>query len=113
MEQFKVGQRWISESEPELGLGTLLQIGDGRVDILFPAAGEVRRYAAGNAPLKRVRFRPGDTVKTHDDQKLSVETVHERDGLITYIGNGRELPEAQLSDSITFQRPEDRLLAGQ
>ena len=36
MDQFAAGQRWISEAEPELGLGTLVQVGDGRLQILFP-----------------------------------------------------------------------------
>jgi len=113
MESFTVGQRWISESEPELGLGTLLQTGGGRVQILFPASGELRQYAIGNAPLKRVRFQTGDSIKTHDDEKVAVRSVREINGLITYVGETREVPESQLSDAISFHRPQDRLLAGQ
>ena len=112
MDTFKPGQRWISESEPELGLGTLLQAGDGRVQILFPASGETRVYAADNPPLKRVRFREGDAIKTNEDATFTVTKVVEEDGLITYLGDGHELPETQLSDSISFNRPEDRLLRG-
>jgi ATP-dependent helicase HepA len=112
MSFFQAGQRWISESEPELGLGTVIQCGDSRVQILFPAAGETRVYASDNAPLKRVRFRVGDDVKGCDDLKFTVVEIRETDGLITYLGDGVELPEAQLSDSISFNRPEDRLLAG-
>ena len=42
MQAFVPGQRWISESEPELGLGSILGR-DGRlVRIEFPAAGETR-----------------------------------------------------------------------
>ncbi len=110
---FRKGQRWISESEPELGLGTVVQMGENRVHILFPATGELRQYATEHAPLKRVRFREGDTIKTHDDQTLVVETVREEDGLIIYAGKGTEIAEAQLSDRISFHRPEDRLLNGQ
>ena len=32
---FIMGQRWISESEPELGLGTVMQTGGGRVQVEF------------------------------------------------------------------------------
>ena len=54
MHLFQIGQRWSSESEPELGLGTIVQTGGGRVQIEFAAAGETRTYVAENAPLKRV-----------------------------------------------------------
>jgi ATP-dependent helicase HepA len=108
----KPGQRWISETEPELGLGTVLQASEARLKILFPASGELREYAAGQAPLRRVRFRAGDTVKTQDDQTLFIESVREVGGLVVYVGKDRELPEAQLNDRISFCRPEDRLLSG-
>ena len=39
------GQRWVSDGEPELGLGIIRKSGDGRVEIAFPAAGETRIYA--------------------------------------------------------------------
>ena len=56
------GQRWVSHSEPELGLGIILSGGDGRVEIVFPAAGENRCYALESAPLRRVKFLPGDRI---------------------------------------------------
>ena len=40
MSLFIAGQRWMSESEPELGLGTVTQAGGGRVQVAFPATGE-------------------------------------------------------------------------
>ena len=107
---FKEGQRWISASEPELGLGTLVQIDGSRVSLLFPATGDLRQYAADNAPLKRVRFREGDRITTHDDQTLLVTNVTEQDGLLTYHAEEQPIPEAQLNDRISFNRPEDRLL---
>lgn len=113
MSQFAAGQRWISESEPELGLGTLVQVADGRIQILFAASGETRVYALENAPLKRVRLRDGDEVKAHDGETFTVTEVREEAGLITYLGAGRELPETLLSDTTSFNRPEDRLLNGQ
>jgi len=54
MNLFIAGQRWISESEPELGLGTILRVGDGRVEVGFKSAGETRVYTADQSPLKRV-----------------------------------------------------------
>ncbi len=110
---FTPGQRWISEAEPELGLGTVLRVEGGCVGIMFPASGDMRQYSADNAPLKRVRFREGDSIKAHDGESFVVEAVEEAGGLLTYIGEGREVPEAQLCDSISFSKPEDRLLHGQ
>jgi ATP-dependent helicase HepA len=112
MHLFQIGQRWASESEPELGLGTIVQTGSGRVQIEFPAAGETRIYAADNAPLKRVRFRVGDKVKTSDDKEIQIDQVIEQGGLLIYIGNNQRLPESQLSDRISLQGPQDRLFNG-
>ena len=84
-----------------------------RVEIFFPAAGEHRQFAMKTAPLRRVRFQAGDTVKTHDGKSLEVETVEERKGMLFYLGASREVSEAELSDTISFSKPEDRLMAGQ
>ena len=51
---FREGQRWISETEPELGLGTVMEVREGRVQVLYPATSEVRVYSTENAPLRRV-----------------------------------------------------------
>ena len=93
MPSFIAGQRWISETEPELGLGTVLRSWEGRVQILFPATDETRTYASDNAPLKRVRFRVGDTVQSQSDESFVVQRVIERAGLLIYVGEGGELPE--------------------
>ena len=51
MSTFAIGQRWISEPEPELGLGTVMETGEGRVQVLYPATSEVRVYTEENAPF--------------------------------------------------------------
>ena len=112
MSQFIKGQRWLSESEPELGLALVIQAEASRVQVVFPASGETRTYAADNAPLKRVRFRIGDTIKSQDGTELTIHEVIEQQGLLTYVGDGRKLPEAQLSDNLSLHGPEDRLFAG-
>ena len=33
-EDIKPGQRWVSDAEPELGLGVVMSAGNGRVSIL-------------------------------------------------------------------------------
>jgi ATP-dependent helicase HepA len=112
MRSFIIGQRWISESEPELGLASVVEVGDGRVQVEFKSAGETRTYAADLAPLKRVRFRSGDKVKSQAGRELVVREVIEKDGLLVYRGEGVELPEAELSDRISLQGPQERLFSG-
>ena len=83
MSLFISGQRWVSEAEPELGLGTVTSTGDGRVEVKFNAAGEIRIYALDQAPLKRVRFRPGDKIKSQAELEITVKSVLEQKGLLT------------------------------
>jgi len=107
------GQRWVSDSEPELGLGIVLKAASGRAEIFFPAAGEHRQYALASAPIRRVQFQEGDKIKTHEGESLTVTSIEERNGLLVYRAGKREVAEAALSDLISFSKPEDRLLAGQ
>lgn len=118
MAQYQPGQRWISDSEAELGLGTILAE-DGRLlTVLYPATGETRQYATRNAPLTRVRFAPGDEITHFEGWKLTVQEVEDIDGLLVYHGlDARHqpvsMPETQLSNFIQFRLASDRLFAGQ
>ncbi len=64
-EEIMPGQRWVSDAEPELGLGVVMSAGSGRVSILFPAADDRREYALESAPVRRVAFEVGDEVKNY------------------------------------------------
>jgi ATP-dependent helicase HepA len=118
MAQYQPGQRWISDSEAELGLGTILAE-DGRLlTVLYPATGETRQYATRNAPLTRVRFAPGDEITHFEGWKLTVQEVEDIDGLMVYHGLNAQhqpvtMPETQLSNFIQFRLASDRLFAGQ
>ncbi|WP_426149383.1 RNA polymerase-associated protein RapA [Pseudomonas sp. DC3000-4b1] len=117
-QQYQPGQRWISDSEAELGLGTIIAQ-DGRLlTVLYPSTGDTRQYALRNAPLTRVRFSPGDSITHFEGWKLTVREVEDVDGLLVYHGfdaqhQPRTLPETQLSNFIQFRLPSDRLFAGQ
>lgn len=117
-QQYQPGQRWISDSEAELGLGTILAE-DGRLlTVLYPATGETRQYSLRNAPLTRVRFSPGDQIIHFEGWKLTVREVEVIDGLLIYHGidaqnQAHVLPETQLSNFIQFRLASDRLFAGQ
>lgn len=113
MADFRIGQRWISETEPELGLGILESVSRHQIRVLFTAASEARLYAPANAPIKRVEFRIGDTIHSHRGATVTVEEVREVEGLLIYVGGGVEVAEADLADTISFSKPEDRLIGGQ
>lgn len=107
------GQRYITTSEPALGLGHVISGENGLLEICFPAAEETRTYAIATAPLARVRFAPGDEISDHSKNRLTVEDVSEDDnGLLSYHGQGKTIHESDLLDSLSFIRPEKRLLAG-
>ena len=115
---FKVGQRWISHSETELGLGIVTDIANRRVKILYPAAAESRVYAIDNAPLSRIQYNIGDTVLDNDENTIVVTSITENDHLLTYHGlasNGvtKQIHELDLSCFVNFTTPLQRLFSGQ
>ncbi|MEI6891297.1 MAG: SNF2-related protein [Pontiella sp.] len=109
------GQRWISETEPELGMGLVIDVAHRTVAILYHAADETRHYAINHAPLKRVRYAAGDEVASQTGDRFIVESVleDETSNVLTYVSaEGVELLETNLSDLSSFDRPEARLLGG-
>ena len=117
-EQFAKGQRWISDSESDLGLGTIIDEELRQMTVLFHATGETRIYSKESAPLTRVFFSAGDTITSHDDWKMLVDSVEISAGLLSYIGHREDngeavtLPESQLNNFMQFRSPRDRLFAG-
>ena len=73
---FVPGQRWISNAEPELGLGTVVRLDGRTVQVLFATAGVLRHYAKQAAPLARAEFRVGQKV-SGQKQNFVVERVSE------------------------------------
>ncbi|MGF1843994.1 RNA polymerase-associated protein RapA [Vibrio clamense] len=117
---FALGQRWISDTESDLGLGTVVALDARTVTLMFAASEENRLYARTEAPVTRVTFNVGDVVESQEGWSLNVEQVIEDKGLFTYIGkredNGEEeiaLREIFLSNQIRFNKPQDKLFAGQ
>ena len=113
MAKFTIGQRWISETEPELGLGIVEEVSRHQVRLAFPASAEARLYAPTNAPIKRVEFRAGDTIHSQGGQTIVIEEVNVEEGIITYLAGAIQITEMDLADTISFSKPEDRLIRGQ
>jgi ATP-dependent helicase HepA len=112
-EEIMPGQRWVSDAEPELGLGVVMSAGSGRVSILFPAADDRREYALETAPVRRVAFEVGDNLKTHDGISGTIESVEEDGGFLHYQVKGEWIPEVALADTISFYSPFDRFMGRQ
>ncbi|NAX22974.1 RNA polymerase-associated protein RapA [Vibrio sp. V39_P1S14PM300] len=117
---FALGQRWISDTESDLGLGTVVAMDARTVTLMFSASEENRVYARKDAPVTRVTFNPGDLIECQEGWSLSVEDVQESNGLFSYIGtrqdtgeSGVVLREIMLSNQIRFNKPQDKLYAGQ
>jgi ATP-dependent helicase HepA len=118
MQEFVIGQRWISAAELQLGLGMVIEVEHRTVGIVFPATGETRIYARADAPLTRVRFRSGDWVERQDGEVLRVVELSETNGLFVYHcedehGNPVKLPEGRLSNFLQLNQPGERLLNAQ
>ena len=117
---FTLGQRWISDTESELGLGTVVALDARMVTLLFPAIGENRLYSRNDSPITRVMFNPGDTITSHEGWQLHVDKVNEENGLLSYTGTRLDTQEANvtlrevlLDSKLVFSKPQDRLFAGQ
>lgn len=118
MNDFTPGQRWISNTESELGLGMILEAEFNRVTVLFLATGDKRVYARDNAPLTRVRFAEGDVIESTEYCKITVQQVQQQNGLLSYFGLDEEgqfqqIDEMELNHHIQFNKPQDRLFTGQ
>ncbi len=117
MTNFIAGQRWISSTESELGLGIILEASVNRVTVLFLATGERRIYASDNTPLIRVKFAIGDEIESTEHLKFKVKELLEQQGLITYqgiddAGKPIRIDEIDLSHHLQFNKPQERLFTG-
>ena len=104
------GQRWVSEAEPELGLGTVLRCDERALQVLFAKSGVVRNYSALGAPLARASFRVGQRIAGRGISFV-VERIDLRDGLLVYSGEKRELGEGQLDDEQSLSQADARLMS--
>ena len=112
MTLFAKGQRWISLAEPELGLGVLTGVSRRRLFLTFESGHCTREYTLESAPLKRIRFKPGDAVTLKGGRSATIQRVEESKGLLTYFSTGQSIPESMLDDAVGFSLPGERLHAG-
>lgn len=111
VDPWKVGQRWISEMEPELGLGSVKEFDNKRITISYHDGETVRIYIKENAPLRRVRFKDGHTVTTTDNRTISVVSVFEEDNIIYYKTSDGTICETELSCTNRITTPMERIIS--
>src|SRR5690554_1701165 len=97
-ETFQPNQRYTSNGEPELGIGILTEISNRKVTLYFPLSSETRVYATENAPLRRIVFKPGDTIEDTNKQSLLIKKVEQENGLYVYVGENKKISEADLGE---------------
>ena len=116
--EFVLGQRWVSQTESELGLGIVVGLEGRHITVRFPVAEEDRVYAQNNSPLARVIYQVGETLHDAKQNPLTVKGVEDLDGLKCYLacdaqGNEMLLPETQISGFVHLSSPRQRLFSGQ
>lgn len=117
--EFALGQRWLSESETELGLGVITQLDGRRIAVLFPATEEVRYYASHTAPLVRYQLQPEERGLHADGWAFVVESSTLEQGVLIYRVRPEQQPdqvksvvETQLAHQVAAGQPLTRLMAG-
>jgi len=116
--EFHPGQRWVSNTEADLGLGFIEKIDGRHLTIIFPAVDETRVYAIDNAPLNRVKYPAGEVIKTEEGASYTVTGHAEHNHCIIYqyideTGTEVGMHELELDSFAQFSQPQDRLFAGQ
>ncbi|MBN1968351.1 MAG: RNA polymerase-associated protein RapA [Candidatus Delongbacteria bacterium] len=109
---FIFGQRWVSLTEPELGLGIILNTSNNSVDVLFPAASSTRKYNIESAPLRRVIFEVGKKIRTNDNREDIVIEIMENDGVLTYKCKNNSIHESEIADNLSNSEPMKKVEAG-
>jgi ATP-dependent helicase HepA len=120
MQDFAIGQRWLSDTESELGLGVLVDVDERTISILFPKSDETRVYARASAPLSRIIFAAGDSLTDLDGVDWLVLSTEVNAGVLRYHCTQSDSPETtktlsetRLAAHLQLARPLERLLASQ
>jgi len=112
MQDFFPNQRYTSKGEPELGVGILKEISNRKIQVYFPLSNEKRLYSIESDPLRRVVFKPGDTIIDTKGQPLLITQVKLEGELYMYYGKDRKLSEANLGNVSATHGVDDRLFMG-
>lgn len=118
MNEFALGQRWVSHADVELGLGIVVELEGRRINLHFPAVGEDRTYATDRAPLTRLILEVGDRFQHTNGGDYTVVERHETEGILAYLIEDEDaqrqlVSELDIDPHIQLRSPRDRLLNNQ
>ena len=105
---FIIGQRWYSETEPELGLGMITVVEEKTIQVTYPESSIERRYGFKTAPLKRFELAINDSIQTNEDFECIVVSIRQEAGLYYYQTKSQEIVETQIKAQIDISGPMQR-----
>ena len=114
MMPFALGQRWLSETENNLGLGVVTAFDARTVTLYFPASDETRIYSVAQAPLMRIQFNKGELLSHKEGWQGNVEDIQHLNGLNFYLvknsqGERMIVQESDISPLISFSSAKDSI----
>jgi len=104
MIRFVPGQRYVSQTELELGLGRVIKTDARTVLFEFPAANQQRIYRINGAPVQRFLLQEGEQARSVKGEAFLVESIEDENGLLIYCGRGKRLPESELHHRMNARR---------
>jgi ATP-dependent helicase HepA len=110
--KIKIGQRWHSKTEVDLGLGIILSIEDRLAQVYYPQKNETRTYNIKSSPLKRFTLKIGDEITDDTLNSYIITDIIEEDNLYIYKHTNGEIPESKINAHINLTNPEDKLFSG-
>lgn len=116
--KFVTGQRWFSQTEPELGLGLIEGTDQRRIRVRFPAVNEKRVYADQRAPLQRYELKVGQWLTADDGLSGEITDIERSNDVLIYhlkddSGAPQIIPEMLLAHELRLDAADKRLLSGQ
>lgn len=108
----KIGQRWYSETETELGLGVCRSINERFIELFFELVNETRTYNIKSAPLSRYQLKEGESATLKNQLKITVEEVKEENGVLFYRHENEWYGEEMLSPSAGLDSPLKKAAGG-
>lgn len=97
---WKINQRLLSQTEPELGLGlvTKVDLKNGTLEVLYPQVNSKRLYSLLRAPIRRFSLQVGQKGFDAHSNPFIVEGIENIDGVLKYISGDKAIWEHELSE---------------
>lgn len=111
---WKKKQRVVSQTEPELGVGVIIEcMGQKQLRVHFSSTEEFRNYNLNSSsPIRRFTLKPGDQAFLPDGHCFDIENVEHIDGIYKYSGSSQEAWEYELGDQAADQGTLDFFING-